>query len=460
MQKKFLHYITHYTPLLQTPVTNVAPAASTPPRSSADENPSHFADAREHYFSSFFFVSRKAKQRRCKRRRRRILLVRASRSFHVRMWGSTMQIAEALRKNNFRVHFVSASASSKARDDARKNHNCLDFTRGVNPNDTHDVEAAIEKVNGTIAAVVFDRFTAEEAFSWRVWEILPHAARILDMQDVHSLRRHRERMAKEQQDEHEIVNQSVMNVKQNAADMDICRELSSIYRSDLTLVCSPVEMRILAESGIKKEKLVFAPFFERIDGSREYSASVFRPFNERKDYFVSLGTFNHAPNVDALYYLKKHIWPLIRDRLGTRAVFHAYGANCTSKHQDLHDEKEDFLIKGFYEDLSKTLGEAKVLLSPLRFGAGIKGKIIESWKQGTPVVTTPIGSEGMMPSDSKCRGWGDQFAHRKSLRAPRLNCMKTNLCSWNIRKLDLDWLGKSSTKIKHFPQFLTRLITP
>ena len=66
----------------------------------------------------------------------------------------------------------------------------------------------------------------------------------------------------------------------------------------------------------------------------------------------------------------------------------------------MHDEKLGFYVHGHVEDIKEALLQRRVLLAPLRFGAGIKGKIIDSWCYGLPVVTTPIGAEGMMMTDT------------------------------------------------------------
>jgi O-antigen biosynthesis protein len=272
------------------------------------------------------------------------------------------------------------------------------FTQyGMIPNRGDLFEEALMKLRPTV--VMFDRFLAEEAFSFRVRAVCPEALRVLDMQDVHALRRERERIVTSSSSSSSSRNTIVdsINAKPCAMDGDFSREISAIYRSDLTFVCSQVEMEILQNvCGIDREKLVLAPFFETIDEKRGHCEETIVPFKKRKDFFVSIGTFNHAPNVDGLRYLKNDIWPLIRKKLGTGVQFHAYGASCLPKHMDeLNDEKNGFFIKGFCEDISTTLGEAKILLAPLRFGAGIKGKVIEAFKYGTPVITTPIGSEGI-----------------------------------------------------------------
>ncbi|MBQ0769934.1 MAG: glycosyltransferase family 4 protein, partial [Bizionia sp.] len=74
---------------------------------------------------------------------------------------------------------------------------------------------------------------------------------------------------------------------------------------------------------------------------------------------------------------------------------HIYGAYATQKVTQLHNKKEGFLIKGFAEDVATVMQNAKVCLAPIRFGAGLKGKIVDAMVYGTPCVTTTIGAEGL-----------------------------------------------------------------
>jgi glycosyltransferase involved in cell wall biosynthesis len=74
---------------------------------------------------------------------------------------------------------------------------------------------------------------------------------------------------------------------------------------------------------------------------------------------------------------------------------HIYGAYANQQIHQLHNKKEGFIIKGFTENAKEVVEKAKVVLAPLRFGAGIKGKLTEAMICGTPSITTSIGAEGM-----------------------------------------------------------------
>ena len=313
----------------------------------------------------------------------------------------TRDLMEGFLKAGFSdVHYACASKMDE-QENAKVNKQLVErgvkFYANAIPNREDAFKTVLAECGkrNPIDVVVFDRFLAEEAYSFRVREMCADALRVLDMQDCHALRRERARIVGLESsggsgDNSNAIERSI-NAKPEATEDDFAREISSIFRSDLTLVCSSAELELLhAACGVPKEKLCLAPFFETID-----TKSIITPFADRKDVFVSIGTFNHAPNVDGLRYLKKEIWPLIRGEL-PNAEFHAYGATCLPKNFDeLNDAKNGFFVKGFCKDIGETLSTAKVLLAPLRFGAGIKGKIIEAFKYGTPVITTPIGGEGI-----------------------------------------------------------------
>ncbi|UNY98204.1 glycosyltransferase family 4 protein [Zhouia spongiae] len=228
--------------------------------------------------------------------------------------------------------------------------------------------------------VMFDRYMMEEQFGWRVNEKCPEAIRILDTEDLHFLRKARHKAVKN-------------NAEADLFEGDlVLRELASIYRSDLTLIISEAEMKLLKDVfKLPDELLMYLPFLE--DPIRQSDIKAWKPFEERS-HFIFIGNFLHAPNWDAVLYLKKHVWPLIRKQL-PQVELHIYGAYATQKVFDLHQEQQGFLIKGKAENAREVMQAARVCIAPLRFGAGLKGKLIEAMQCGTPSVTTEVGAEGI-----------------------------------------------------------------
>lgn len=227
--------------------------------------------------------------------------------------------------------------------------------------------------------VIFDRFMLEEQFGWRVEQQCPDAFRVLDTEDLHFLRSARQQAFKAGRD------LTLQDLHSEQAQ----REIAAIYRSDLTLIISEAEMQLLTEQfKVSAELLCYCPFW--LDGK---TAENLAPFDQRQ-HFVSIGNFRHEPNWQAVLWLKQQIWPLIRKQL-PKAELHIYGAYPPPKATQLHQPKEGFLVKGWAEDAATVIQHARVLLAPLPFGAGLKGKFIDAMAQGTPNVTTAVGAEGM-----------------------------------------------------------------
>ncbi|PIF01278.1 MAG: glycosyltransferase [Maribacter sp.] len=231
--------------------------------------------------------------------------------------------------------------------------------------------------------VLFDRFLTEEQFGWRVAETVPNALRILDTEDLHSLRAVREQCFKLDKG----FNPSLW------LQGDITkREVASIYRSDISLIISSYEMDLLTmDAKIDESLLLHLPF--QLGTIEKNSLQHGVSFDARKD-FICIGNGKHAPNTDAVVWLKSEIWPLIRKAI-PKAELHIYGAYLPTYIEQMHEPHTGFLVKGWVKDIQEVMCKSKVNLAPLRFGAGIKGKLVDAMRYGTPSVTTMIGAEGM-----------------------------------------------------------------
>lgn len=227
--------------------------------------------------------------------------------------------------------------------------------------------------------VMFDRFMMEEQFGWRVEKHCPNALRILDTEDLQCLRHARHQAHK-------------ANREMTTADLfsDIAkREIAAILRSDLSLIISDAEMQLLQNTfKVDARLLHHLPFMVNLAALPGKTADY-----DKRQHFMTIGNFRHAPNWDAVLYLQQ-IWPLVRQQL-PEAELHIYGSYPPPKATALHNPKAGFLIKGWADDAFAVMEQARVCLAPLRFGAGIKGKLLDAMMMQTPSVTTAIGSEGM-----------------------------------------------------------------
>ena len=116
-----------------------------------------------------------------------------------------------------------------------------------------------------------------------------------------------------------------------------------------------------------------------------------KAFDERKD-LLFIGNLQHRPNEDGLHYLMREIYPLVRQAI-PEVRFNIVGGSPSAEIAAYHSE--DVRVLGYVPDTTPLLESSRVFVAPLRFGAGIKGKIAEAMSYGLPVVTTSIGAEGM-----------------------------------------------------------------
>ena len=291
--------------------------------------------------------------------------------------GSRMlQLIEMFQWAKYDITFATACATS---DNAFDLKTIQVKTEHIKLNDD-SFDSFIKKLNPDI--VLFDRFMTEEQFGWRVAEHCPKALRILDTEDLHFLRKGR----------HQALKDNALFDITYLQNEYAKREIASILRSDITLIISQIEQDILiTQFDIKPKLLYYLPFMlEPIS----IEAQKHVPDFKARAHFVTIGNFLHEPNADAVQFLKNDIWPLIRQQL-PNAEMHVYGAYAAQKHLQLSNPKQGFFIKGFADNVSDVVKNARVLLAPLRFGAGLKGKLVDAMQNGTPCVTTTIGAEGM-----------------------------------------------------------------
>jgi len=199
----------------------------------------------------------------------------------------------------------------------------------------------------------------------------PSARFIFDTVDLHYLRE--QRLA-------ELEKSRTLKV---AARQTRRAELSLIRSADATLVVSSVEKAVLAEEA-PGQKVHILSNIHPVPGRD-------KGFSERKDiYFV--GGYQHPPNVDAACWFVNEIWPLIHAQLPDMQ-FHLIGSKAPEQVRSL--QGEGVVFHGFVESLQPFLNDCRMAVAPLRYGAGVKGKVNMSMAHGQPVVTTPAGAEGL-----------------------------------------------------------------
>ncbi len=156
-------------------------------------------------------------------------------------------------------------------------------------------------------------------------------------------------------------------------------ELAVIRQAAATLVVSPVEQTVLAEDAPQARVHVLSNIHQ-VPPRRA-------PFDARKD-ILFVGGYQHPPNIDAARWFVDSIWPLIRQEIPDMR-FHLIGSKAPEKVRSLHGDGVEF--HGFVKDLEPWLDGCRLAVAPLRYGAGVKGKVNLSMSRGQPVVATTDG---------------------------------------------------------------------
>jgi glycosyltransferase involved in cell wall biosynthesis len=160
-------------------------------------------------------------------------------------------------------------------------------------------------------------------------------------------------------------------------------ELAVIRQSDATLVVSPVEQTVLREAAPDARVEVLSNI-HKVAGCQA-------GFAERKDLFF-VGGYQHPPNIDAAQWFVSSIWPLVQAQL-PGVNLHLIGSKAPERIKSLHGN--GVIFHGFVDDLNPWLDGCRLAVAPLRYGAGVKGKVNISMSRGQPVVATPAAVEGL-----------------------------------------------------------------
>lgn len=315
----------------------------------------------------------------------------------------TRELADFLREAGYRVLGWSSCVSNRAREEWEA---AGVETSPVALNDSAG-DATWRELRPTL--VIYDRFLMEEQFGWRAREAWPDALHLIDTIDLHSVRRAREKSKRGEWAE-------ILGAEE---EDELLREIASLHRADACLVVSDWEETWLASQGYDPARTLFLPF------SAEPSAET-KPRAERSGACF-IGNYRHAPNLDAARWLVDELWPSLKDTFGTLTLYGAYPPELLTQ---LHG-KRGLRVVANIPDHRAALASHVVSLAPLRFGAGIKGKVLESWAVGTPVLGTPVAFEGMGVSAGLEDGaaWPEEFRTPAEL-AEKSRALVSDSATW------------------------------
>ena len=200
----------------------------------------------------------------------------------------------------------------------------------------------------------------------------PQARLIFDTVDLHYLR---ERRGAELSADASLA---------RAAERTRLLELDVIAKSDVTLVVSGIERDLLRHDA-PEARVELLSNLHRISGAGQ-------PFAQRRD-LVFVGGFRHPPNVDAVRWFAADVFPQIRARL-PEVQFHCIGSHTPPEIEALA-ALPGVIVHGHVADIAPYMDGGRIAIAPLRYGAGVKGKINLSMAHGQPVVATACAVEGM-----------------------------------------------------------------
>ena len=238
----------------------------------------------------------------------------------------------------------------------------------------------LDDLAGEVDLVVLSRPGVADEYLPAIRRHLPNAVIAYDMVDYHALREQRRELLFAEQDPLDLADVVGDRGHPEIAAM----ERRACHQADIVIAVSLDEQDLVSAAHPGK-KVVVVP---NIHAEQRLE----RPFAERAG-FVFVGGYDHPPNRDAVHVLVTQIWPRIRRTLPDAAL-QLVGSHMTPEIAAL--ACDGVVAVGWVPDLSGVLSGARVMLAPLRYGAGLKGKVGQALSVGLPVVTTSVGAEGML----------------------------------------------------------------
>lgn len=233
------------------------------------------------------------------------------------------------------------------------------------------IKSHLQEYGNAYSVVLLSRADTAEKHIEHVKQFCPGAKVLFDTVDLHFLREQRLAALKQN-----WFMSKIANIRKK-------QELKIARRADTTLVVSSTERDMLKQE---------APDIrvELLSNIHSTSAST-NPFQNRED-ILFIGSFEHPPNVDAMHFFIDEVFPIIKRSL-TNLRLQVVGGNPPRSLRE--KARADIVIDGFISDIKPLFNKIRLSIAPLRYGAGVKGKINSSMSFGVPVVATTLAVEGM-----------------------------------------------------------------
>ena len=279
-------------------------------------------------------------------------------------------IFQLLHRDGWNIHFLAADGIAAATDIDRLASIGVQVHRG-------SIRVWLKQHGSSLDAIVLCRLPVASQYLEQVRHLASSAKVIFDTVDLHFIR---EQRAAELNNNGPLRRQALRSRKQ---------ELDLIARSDFTYVVSAGEQAILA-SLLPESSVHLLTNIHEVHGRAA-------AFHARRD-MVFVGGFGHPPNADAMRWFASEILPRLHERAPDISL-HIVGDIDSTARQSL--ERPGLIIHGRVEDIRPFMDGCRVAIAPLRFGAGVKGKVNLALSYGLPIVATTIAAEGMFLEDGR-----------------------------------------------------------
>jgi GT2 family glycosyltransferase len=237
----------------------------------------------------------------------------------------------------------------------------------------NSIESYLKKNGVELNSVIVSRRDVAMQFLPLTKKYCPKAKIIFDTVDLHFVREARELALKTGSD---------LDLHKSGS---LSKELELAKISDEMWVVSETEKNVLTDISPDISVQVIS-LIHSVNGTKVKRSD--------REGIVFIGNFLHPPNIDAIEYFVDKVLPSVRSRLGN-VKFSIVGANPPKSIRRYAKTGQNIEVTGFVDEIAPYLNKAILSIAPLRYGAGVKGKISSSMSAGLPVVTTPIGAEGM-----------------------------------------------------------------
>lgn len=240
---------------------------------------------------------------------------------------------------------------------------------------TSDPIAAVHAADYDI--VLFEFYFSAEHYLGKLRRRLPKALMVIDTVDVHFNRlESKARLTGDLQDRRE-------------AEEVKAAELHNYRAADALIVVSTDEKVVLSKNAIDVPQYTI-PNFHVVPALDSRKSCGTAP------ELLFIGSFAHAPNVDAIVFFCRDVFPMVQQKLPL-ARLTIVGGHAPPEVRAL--ASDSITVMGYVEDLAPVFARCHVSVAPLRYGGGVKGKVGEAMAEGLPLVTTTVGAEGLNVTD-------------------------------------------------------------